>query len=231
MPILQGGKSPDGLPRFRAGVGSDDYMLIVASWVDAHAEGVRGGARSGRRWTHGRRRPAAEAGVRPAAPAAYPSMPASTMPRHARCTMPKAISGSVGRGGRFPPSDVMTVQYLLNCVPASQGGPSPNWRSMVPSGPRPSARSRNTSAPSAGPAMAASIRVAPPCGRCRFATLSHAVDHPKGLAWRKAVRRKGGAVAHGAASPGWRLRPTRHEGRCGRSLGNKSGAAVSASRA
>ena len=40
--------------------------------------------------------------------------------------MPKAISGSVGRGGRnFPPSDVMTVQYLLNCVPASQGGPSP----------------------------------------------------------------------------------------------------------
>lgn len=46
MPILQGGKSPDGLPRFRAGVGSDDYMLIVASWVDAHAEGVRGGARA-----------------------------------------------------------------------------------------------------------------------------------------------------------------------------------------
>lgn len=40
--------------------------------------------------------------------------------------MPKAISGSVGRGGRnFPPSDVMTVQYLLNCVPASLGGPSP----------------------------------------------------------------------------------------------------------
>lgn len=40
--------------------------------------------------------------------------------------MPKAISGSVGRGGRnFPPSDVMTIQYLLNCVPASQGGPSP----------------------------------------------------------------------------------------------------------
>ena len=46
MPILQGGKSPDGLPRFRAGVGSDDYMLIVASWVDAHPEGVRGGARA-----------------------------------------------------------------------------------------------------------------------------------------------------------------------------------------
>ena len=40
--------------------------------------------------------------------------------------MPKTISGPVGRGGRnFPPSDVMTVQYLLNCVPTSQGGPSP----------------------------------------------------------------------------------------------------------
>lgn len=46
MPILQGGKSPEGLSRFRAGVGSDDYMLIVASWVDAHPEGVRGGARA-----------------------------------------------------------------------------------------------------------------------------------------------------------------------------------------
>ena len=39
--------------------------------------------------------------------------------------MPKTITGSVGRGGKnFPPSDVMTVQYLLNCVPAPQGGPA-----------------------------------------------------------------------------------------------------------
>jgi len=39
--------------------------------------------------------------------------------------MPKTITGSVGRGGRnYPPSDVMTVQYLLNCVPATQGGPA-----------------------------------------------------------------------------------------------------------
>ena len=41
MPILQGGKSPDGLARYRAGVGSDDYTLIVASWVDGHEEGIR----------------------------------------------------------------------------------------------------------------------------------------------------------------------------------------------
>lgn len=40
--------------------------------------------------------------------------------------MPKTISSAVGRGGRnFPPSDVMTVQYLLNCIPASRGGPIP----------------------------------------------------------------------------------------------------------
>ena len=38
--------------------------------------------------------------------------------------MPKNIGGTVGRGGRnFPALDVMTVQYLLNCVPAAAGGP------------------------------------------------------------------------------------------------------------
>ncbi|HSD16745.1 MAG TPA: peptidoglycan-binding domain-containing protein [Thermomonas sp.] len=40
--------------------------------------------------------------------------------------MAKSIMGSVGRGGRNSPAvDVMTVQYLLNCVTAVQGGPSP----------------------------------------------------------------------------------------------------------
>ncbi len=40
--------------------------------------------------------------------------------------MPKAIRFSVGRGGQnCSPQDVMTVQYLLNCVPYSKGGPSP----------------------------------------------------------------------------------------------------------
>lgn len=39
--------------------------------------------------------------------------------------MPKSITGSVGRGGRnFPPSDVMTIQYMLNCLTPAQGGPS-----------------------------------------------------------------------------------------------------------
>lgn len=46
MPILQGGKHPQGLPDYRAAIGSDDYMLIVASWVDGHADGLPAGARA-----------------------------------------------------------------------------------------------------------------------------------------------------------------------------------------
>jgi uncharacterized protein len=38
--------------------------------------------------------------------------------------MPKQIAGSVGAGGLNATNDVCTVQYLLNCVPASSGGPS-----------------------------------------------------------------------------------------------------------
>lgn len=51
--------------------------------------------------------------------------------------MPKTIAGAVGRGGRnFPPVDVMTVQYLLNCVPAGQGGPSPELAVDGAAGPK-----------------------------------------------------------------------------------------------
>lgn len=35
----------------------------------------------------------------------------------------KSISAAVGQGGANIPVDVATVQYLLNCVPASHGGP------------------------------------------------------------------------------------------------------------
>lgn len=45
MPILQGGKHPQGLSDYRASVGNDDYMLIVASWVDAYPGGLEAGAR------------------------------------------------------------------------------------------------------------------------------------------------------------------------------------------
>jgi len=51
--------------------------------------------------------------------------------------MPKSITGAVGRGGRnFPASDVMTIQYLLNCVPATQGGPSPELAVDGAAGPK-----------------------------------------------------------------------------------------------
>lgn len=40
--------------------------------------------------------------------------------------MPKSISAAVGRGAAsFNPTDVLTVQYLLNCVPSGSGGPQP----------------------------------------------------------------------------------------------------------
>jgi len=35
----------------------------------------------------------------------------------------KTITATVGTGGTNIPSDVATVQYLLNCVPVSNGGP------------------------------------------------------------------------------------------------------------
>jgi peptidoglycan hydrolase-like protein with peptidoglycan-binding domain len=38
--------------------------------------------------------------------------------------MVKRIQASVGFGGRNNTVDVMTAQYLLNCVPAARGGPS-----------------------------------------------------------------------------------------------------------
>lgn len=40
MPILQGGKHPTGLADYRAAMGGSDFMLIVASWVDGHADGL-----------------------------------------------------------------------------------------------------------------------------------------------------------------------------------------------
>jgi peptidoglycan hydrolase-like protein with peptidoglycan-binding domain len=35
----------------------------------------------------------------------------------------KSLVASVGYGGANAAADVMTVQFLLNCVPVSQGGP------------------------------------------------------------------------------------------------------------
>ena len=45
LPIMQGGKKPDELPQYRQAIGSDNFMLIVASWVDGHPEGLINGAK------------------------------------------------------------------------------------------------------------------------------------------------------------------------------------------
>lgn len=45
LPILQGGKHPEGLADYRAAMGGDQFMLIVASWVDGHPEGLAAAAR------------------------------------------------------------------------------------------------------------------------------------------------------------------------------------------
>lgn len=45
LPILQGGKNPMELESYRAALGGLEFMLIVASWVDGHPEGMAAAAR------------------------------------------------------------------------------------------------------------------------------------------------------------------------------------------
>ena len=45
LPLLQGGKNPQGLPAYRSAVGSDDFLLNVASWLDVHPDGMLAAAR------------------------------------------------------------------------------------------------------------------------------------------------------------------------------------------
>ncbi len=40
MPNLQGGKFPGDLASYREAVGDNDFMLIVAHWVDSHSDGL-----------------------------------------------------------------------------------------------------------------------------------------------------------------------------------------------
>ncbi len=46
LPILQGGKQPQHLAQYTADVGSTDYMIIAATWLDNHPEGIQAGARA-----------------------------------------------------------------------------------------------------------------------------------------------------------------------------------------
>jgi ribulose-bisphosphate carboxylase large chain len=49
MPNIQGGKHPQGLPTYRDAVGDSDFTLIVANWVDSHADGLKAAAREFRK--------------------------------------------------------------------------------------------------------------------------------------------------------------------------------------
>jgi ribulose 1,5-bisphosphate carboxylase large subunit-like protein len=49
LPVLAGGKSADGLAAYRKLVGSPDFMLIVATALNAHPEGLSEGAAAFRR--------------------------------------------------------------------------------------------------------------------------------------------------------------------------------------
>jgi len=46
LPIIQGGKQPAELARYTADVGSTDYMIIAATWLDNHPVGIKAGARA-----------------------------------------------------------------------------------------------------------------------------------------------------------------------------------------
>ncbi|MDX5299956.1 MAG: RuBisCO large subunit C-terminal-like domain-containing protein, partial [Gammaproteobacteria bacterium] len=46
MPIMQGGKKPEFLKDYVEACGSTDFMIIAATWVDEHAQGIQQGARA-----------------------------------------------------------------------------------------------------------------------------------------------------------------------------------------
>ncbi len=44
LPIIQGGKKPDELAAYTTDVGSADYMIIAATWLDNHPDGIKAAA-------------------------------------------------------------------------------------------------------------------------------------------------------------------------------------------
>jgi ribulose 1,5-bisphosphate carboxylase large subunit-like protein len=49
LPIIAGGKTPQGLANYAASIGSTDFMIIVATAVDTHPNGLEAGARAFRK--------------------------------------------------------------------------------------------------------------------------------------------------------------------------------------
>ena len=46
LPIIAGGKSPESLRQYVNAVGSTDFMIIAATAVDSHPQGIEAGARA-----------------------------------------------------------------------------------------------------------------------------------------------------------------------------------------
>lgn len=46
LPIIQGGKQPEGLAGYIRDVGSVDFMIIAATWLDHHPKGIQMGAKA-----------------------------------------------------------------------------------------------------------------------------------------------------------------------------------------
>lgn len=46
LPVTAGGKSPERLPQYLNAIGSTDFMIIAATAVDTHPEGIEAGARA-----------------------------------------------------------------------------------------------------------------------------------------------------------------------------------------
>lgn len=44
LPIIQGGKQPEFLAQYTDDIGSVDYMIIAATWLDNHPRGIQAGA-------------------------------------------------------------------------------------------------------------------------------------------------------------------------------------------
>jgi ribulose-bisphosphate carboxylase large chain len=46
LPIIQGGKQPEGMAGYIKDVGSVDFMIIAATWLDHHPQGIQMGAKA-----------------------------------------------------------------------------------------------------------------------------------------------------------------------------------------
>jgi peptidoglycan hydrolase-like protein with peptidoglycan-binding domain len=116
--------------------------------------------------------------------------------------MPKSVKGAVGIGGANVRTDVATVQYLLNCVPAGQGGPAPELAVDGLVGPKTIAAIRKFQASAFGKADG---RVDP--GGRTIKTLQAYDPYPDQVIASTGAAGKSAGGAFGKGAPGGKLGP------------------------